>query len=148
MMTKLQLSKSLRAEKRAYRNNIIETLCKEILNAAKTSTNGRVPYGFVNKLVKQSSKEEPWINRNVINFAYRKFCQKVKSLEHNVEPEVTIKKITGRPKGSTNIWKHQLKEVVLAAKNEIAKFYLKEKDKYKKKGKSAVGPVVIPQLIK
>ena len=41
----------------------------------------------------------------------------------------------GRPKGSTNIRKHHLKEVVLAAKNEIAKSYLEEKDKYNRQGK-------------
>ena len=72
-MAKLQLSKSLCEEKRAYQNNLLDTLCKEILNAAKISANGRVPYGFANKLAKESSKEEPWINRNVINFASRKF---------------------------------------------------------------------------
>ena len=41
----------------------------------------------------------------------------------------------GRPKGSTNIRKHHLKEVVLAAKNEIAKLFLGEKDKYNRQGK-------------
>ena len=54
-------------------------------------------------------------------------------ISDNVEPEVIIKRSTGRPKGSTNIRKHHLKEVVLAAKNEITKFYLEENDEYKKK---------------
>ena len=47
-----------------------------------------------------------------------------------------MKKNAGRPKCSTNIRKHHLKEVVLAAKNEIAKSYLEEKDKYNRQGKS------------
>ena len=43
--------------------------------------------------------------------------------------------VMGRPKGSTNIKKRHLKEVLLAAKNEIALSYLHEKKIYKSEGK-------------
>ena len=134
-MGKSQLSESLRAEKKAYRKNIIDSICNEISNAAKKSSNGKVPYGFINKLIEQSVEEEPCINWNLINFAYKKFCQKVKSLEQTVKLQTSTKKNEGRPKISTDIRKHHLKEVVLAAKNEIVKLYLEEKDKYNKQGK-------------
>ena len=91
-MGKSQLSESLRAEKKAYRKNIIDCICNEISNAAKKSSNGKVPYGFINKLIEQSVEEEPWINWNVINFAYKKFCQKVKSLEQTVKLQIYTKK--------------------------------------------------------
>ena len=61
-MPKSSLGKSLRADKKAYRDNVLDRLCKEMLYAAQTSKNGKVPYGFVNKLVVESAKEEPWIN--------------------------------------------------------------------------------------
>ena len=48
---------------------------------------------------------------------------------------VTTKLPGGRPKGSNNLSKHHLKEVVFAAKNEIAAIYLEEKEKYEKEGK-------------
>ena len=51
----------------------------------------------------------------------------------------------GRPKGSTNMKKHHLKEVVLAAKNEIATNYLKEKGGKKKETKIEVTKWVAQQ---
>lgn len=48
---------------------------------------------------------------------------------------ITSKVPGGRPKGTTNLQKHHLKEVLFATKNEIASLYLKEKEKYQKNGK-------------
>ena len=131
MSSKSKLSKSLCEERRKYREKVLHSLCTEISYAAKTSKNGRVPYGLINKLISQTKNEEPWINRNVLNFAYKKFCQKMESLVLD-----TVAKVPGgRPKGSNNLSKHHIKEVVFAAKNEIAAIYLEEKEKYKKEGK-------------
>ena len=136
-MAKWSLGKLLRAQKKVYRDNIFDRICKEILYAAQTSKNGKVPYGCVNKIVVESKKEEPWINRNVINHAYKKFCQQKDELvtETVVAPK-EMNGVMGRPKGSTNIKKRHLREVLLAAKNEIALSYLHEKKKYKSEGKS------------
>ena len=140
-MPKSSLGKSLRADKKAYRDNVLDRLCKEMLYAAQTSKNGKVPYGFVNKLVVESAKEEPWINRNVINHAYMKFSLKDEeqsSLIATKKPVVAPKEknaVMGRPKGSTNVKKRHLREVLLAAKNEIATLYLHEKKKSKREGK-------------
>ena len=100
---------SIRAEKKAYRDNIFEHLCKEILYASQTSEIGKVPYGFVNKLVVDSVKEAPWINQNVINHAYKKLSlkdeeQSLVATESVVAPEEK-NAVMGRPKGSTNLKK-------------------------------------------
>ena len=132
-MSKLSLNKSLRADKKIYREKVLERLCCEISYNAKSSKNGKVPYGLVNKLVKQMEDQEPWVTRNVLNFAYRKFSKNTKVSEQ--APSIKASSRTaGRPKGSTKLKKHHLKEVVLAAKNEIATIYLIEKEKYKQKG--------------
>ena len=34
----------------------------------------------MNKLISQTKNEEPWIHRNVLNFAHKKFCQKMETL--------------------------------------------------------------------
>ena len=137
-----KLCKSLRDEKKKYRQKILHKLCCEISYAAKSSKNGKIPYGFVKKMVEETKDEEPWINRNTLNFAYKKFS---KHLTTNLERDqatssttsittVTDKAPGGRPKGSTNVMKHHLKEMLLASKNEIASVYLKEKEEYKTKG--------------
>ena len=141
-MDSSKLSKSLRAEKMRYRQKILHRLCTEISTAAKCSKNGKVPYGFVNKLLQQSQREEPWINRNAINFAYRKYCDHMTTNIDKSNTEVSIITTTtattktsgGRPKGTTDVKKFHLREVLFAAKNEIASLYLEEKKKYKNKG--------------
>ena len=61
-MTKSELSKSLCASKMPCQDNIIDHLCYKILHATQKSKNGKVTYGFENKLARESVKEEPWIN--------------------------------------------------------------------------------------
>jgi len=138
-MLNLCLRKSLRADKKAYRNKVIERLCAEMDYAARSSPNGNVPYGFIKKILEEIKDEEPWVNRNLISFAYRKYCARMK--KSSIQSPIQSSPITspstrqvGRPKGSTNMRKHHLKEVVLAAKNEIATIYLNEKEKRKKEG--------------
>ena len=49
-------------------------------------------------------------------------------------PSVTPKTPVGRPKGLTNLVKHHMKEVFMAAKNEITFEYHQEKQKHHAKG--------------
>ena len=81
MMVKSNLSKSLRADRKAYRDKVLERLCLEIKYAATASTNGKVPYGFVNKILSEIQVEEPWVTRSMLNHSYRKSCQKVEVLK-------------------------------------------------------------------
>ena len=62
-----------------FRNTYLERICHEIDNAVKNSpnNNGRIPYGFVSKILKQTSIEESWVNPNMINFAYKKLKRTV-----------------------------------------------------------------------
>ena len=138
-MVKSNLSKSLRADKKAYREKVLRRLCDEINYAAITSKNGKVPYGFYKKILAEIKDEEPWVNRNLICFAYKKYCQRKEfeskeaaTIASSTTPSST--KHGGRPKGSTNVKKHHLKEVLLAAKNKIATIYLCEKEKMNKEG--------------
>ena len=64
-MSKSSLSKLLRANKKEYREKVLEWLCREISYTAKSSKNVKVPHGHVNKLGKQMEDEEPWVTRNV-----------------------------------------------------------------------------------
>ena len=136
------LCKSLREEQRKYRKKILHKLCSEISYTSKTSKIGKIPYGFVNKMVQQAKIQEPWITRNVLNFAYKKFSKDLTTIMADKETKEPTSSITitskvpgGRPKGTTNLQKHHLKEVLFATKNEIASLYLKEKEKYQKNGK-------------
>ena len=134
-MSKSSLSKSLRADKKAYRDKVIRRLCDEINYAARSSINGKIPHGFIKKIIDETKVEEPWINRNLISFAYRKYVRRMEEGISEKAPSSIESSGTqiGRPKGSTNMKKHHLKEVVLAAKNEIATIYLKEKEEKKNK---------------
>ena len=136
------LSKSLCEERRKYRKKILHKLCSEISYASKTSKNDKIPYGFVNKMVQQGKIQEPWISRNVLNFAYKKFSKHLTTIMADKETKEPTSSITitskvpgGRPKGTTNLQKHHLNEVLFATKNEIASLYLKEKKSIKRKGK-------------
>ena len=136
-MSKLDLSKSLQADRKAYRDKVMERLCLEIRYAEGTSTNGKIPYGFLNKLLNEVQIEEPWVTRSMLNHCYRKFCQNVKVFNSDSTAESTKKSSTcsgGRPVGTTNLKKHHLREVLFATKNEIATIYLNEKEKLNKKG--------------
>ena len=54
-MSKMDLSKSLRADRKAYRDKVMQRLCSEIRYAEGTSINGKIPYGFLNKLLKKAA---------------------------------------------------------------------------------------------
>ena len=54
-----------------------------------------IPYGFITKIMNEARTEEPWINRNIINFAYKKFCEKKTMKDPSPETE---------PDNSSNKW--------------------------------------------
>ena len=64
--------------------------------AARNSQNGKVPYGFIKKILKEIKDEEAWVNRNLISFAYRKYCARMKKISIQVSfqalPNITINK--------------------------------------------------------
>ena len=74
-MLKSNLSKSLCADKKACRDKVLSRLCDEIDYAAITAKNGKVPYRFYKKILAEIKDEEPWVNRNLIRFAYKKYCK-------------------------------------------------------------------------
>ena len=89
----------------------------------------------------EAKAEEPWINRNIINFAYKKFCEK-KKITKDPSPETEaynslnkqpLKCKGGRLKGSTLLLKHHGKESVIAAKNEINCMYHEKKKECNKR---------------
>ena len=126
-MLKLNLSKLLHTDKKAYRQKVLKRLCDEINYAAITSKNGKAPCRFYKKILAEIKDEEPWVNRNLICFAYKKYCQRKKFESKEAASKASATRQGGRTKGSTNIKKHYLKKVLLAAKNEIATIYLCEK---------------------
>ena len=81
-------------------------------------------------------EDNPWINRNVINFAYKKYLVEKKTEVFNNASSSSTSTCTavGRPKGETNLIKHHRKEVMAAAKNEITQLYNEEKQRMKSNG--------------
>ena len=74
------------------------------------------------------------INRNVINFAYKKYLVEKKTKVFNSassHPSTGTCIAVGRPKGETYLIKHHRKEVMAAAKNEITQLYNEEKQRMK-----------------
>ena len=69
-MSKSSLRKSLHANKKAYRAKVIQRLCNEIKYSSQSSINGKIPHGFIKKIIDETKEEEPWINWNLILFAY------------------------------------------------------------------------------
>ena len=133
-MSKMSLSKTICADKRAYRKKVLDRICDKVNFAAKSSITGKAPYGYTQKLLKEIQEEESWLILNMVNYALKKFYIKNGVLGSNATCTGTKNTAQGRPKGSTNLQKHHLREVILATKNKIATIYLKEKEKTKKQG--------------
>jgi len=158
-MPTLTRSKSWVKTNQERRSKLLNEVCRELFYAVSTSPNGKMPYGEVAKAVKILKEDNPWINRNVINFAFKKYMHQKKEEVSSVErtdvssrasvvdtdttssttktvstATVSTNTVIGRPKGLTNLKKNHEREVVTAAKNEITQSYLEMKEKYKEKG--------------
>ena len=70
-MTDSKLGSSLKQASKELKNAFLEKVCREIEYATTFSLNGKIPYGFITKIMNETKDEEPWINRNIINFAYK-----------------------------------------------------------------------------
>ena len=130
------------------RAKLLNEVCKELDYAVLTSPTGKMPYSEVAKIIKGLKEDNPWLNRNVVNFAFKKFRAKKKknvdlfedgksaetSRTECSSPSANQKPSVGRPKGLTNLVKHHMKEVIMAAKNEITSEYHQEKEKQHAKG--------------
>ena len=113
-MSKMSLSKTICADKRAYRKKVLDRICDKVNFAAKSSITGKAPYGYTQKLLKEIQEEESWLILNMVNYALKKFYIKNGVLGSNATCTGTKNTAQGQPKGSTNLQKHHLREVILA----------------------------------
>ena len=129
-------SRWLEASKKR-REVLLKQICEEMLYAQSTSASGqKVPWGTVTRIINESKDDFPWLNRNIINFAYKKYLEKIHKQDALSTTSTSPSTLSsgGRPKGQTNLLKHHRKETILAAKNEITELYKNEKEKRKEIG--------------
>ena len=132
---------SLKEATKEHRCNFLERICEQMYCATKKSSTKKLPWGYVSSILKESKTEEPWLTKNRINFAFKKFCvNKSQETETVLEEDSTIinscTRNGGRPKGTTIIKKQHYKETYIAAKNEITSLFKKEQEKCKKQGET------------
>ena len=77
-------SKSWAKTNRDRMSKLLNEVCRELLYTVSTSPNGKMPYGEMAKVVKSLKNDNPWINRNVINFAFKKYVKQEKEEEGKV----------------------------------------------------------------
>ena len=140
-MASSELRDSLKGASRDFRNKFLEKIAEEIYSAASSSKDGKVSWGFSSKILKESREQEPWVTKNMISFAYKKFKRKklledVESSTDNNPNSCVEKPVTrngGRPKGSTLLNKHHQIQTMIAVKNEITTLYIEEKARCREK---------------
>ena len=71
-------SKSWSQTNKSRRKLLLNQICEELLYMESTSPNGKLPWGSVTNIVKQTQGDNPWVTRNIINFAYKKYTSKMK----------------------------------------------------------------------
>ena len=77
-------------------------------SAVRASENRKVPYGFVTKIINETNAEEPWINKNIISFAWKKFCgrndtkdtRSIFDNQHDDSSKKSSRSKGGKPKGT------------------------------------------------
>ena len=77
METRNKLWAKTNEERRA---KLLNDVCKELDYAVLMSPTGKMPYGEVAKIVKDLKEDNLWLNRNVVNFAFKKFQPKKKKI--------------------------------------------------------------------
>ena len=130
------ISTTVKEASRELRSKFLERVCTDMYNTQMSSKTKKLPWGYVSKILNEAKIEEPWITKNKLYFAFKKFCTKKDSEEKELldssKCEATINKPCcngGRPKGSTIENQYHQKETFVAAKNEIFSLYLIEKEK-------------------
>ena len=132
---------SLLEASKELRRNFLERICEKMYNASQSSPTNKVPWGYVSNILKETKNDEPWLTKNKINFAFKKFCakksQETKSLlggeDSTIITSCSTTNTGGRPKGTTIIKKQHYRETFIAAKNEITSLFKKEQEEYRKK---------------
>ena len=88
----------------------------------------KVPWGTITRINNETKEDNPWINHNVINFAYKKYLEKIhkqdcasKITPSTADSSAPSSATGGCSKGQTNLLKQHRKEAITAAKNEITK---------------------------
>ena len=71
-------SKSWTKTNELGRAKLLNDVCKELYYADLMSPTGKMPYGEVAKIIKDLKEDNPWLNRNIVNFAFKKFRAKKK----------------------------------------------------------------------
>ena len=59
--------------RKSLRQNVLNTICFELVTLSKQTKNGRVPYGAVSRILKENIVDNPWLNRDEISFEYKKY---------------------------------------------------------------------------
>ena len=138
--------------RKSLHQTVLNKICEELSYATATSPTQKLPYGTMQRILKQYKKEHPWLNRDKINFHYRKYKKDPSRSDGSVSAIVTgndnnscesqdqevgskDSRYKGRPKGTTKASKFFLKDALTAAKNEIAQTYFEAKSKASKNGK-------------
>ena len=75
-MASSELGDSLKVASRKLRNKFLEEIAEVIYREASSSKNGKVPWGFSAKILKESREQEPWVTKNTVSFVYKKYCKK------------------------------------------------------------------------
>ena len=135
---------------------VLNKICEEMSYATATSPTQKLPYGTMQRILKQYTKDHPWLNRDKINFHYRKFkkdplqcvlnlsaidtgsdisSEAAKEQEVGSKASSNTSRFKGRPKGTTKASKFLLKDTLTAAKNEIAQMYFEAKAQAANNGK-------------
>ena len=66
-----RLRKVAKRAAKAARKQVLDELCSKITNARKGSGDGRIPYGLVSNLVRETTPVCSWVNHDVIMNHYR-----------------------------------------------------------------------------
>ena len=110
-----------------------------MLYAQSTSAGSqKVPWDTVTRIINGSKEDFPWLHRNIINSAYKKYLEKINKQDalSTTSASPTTLSSGGRPKGQTNLLKCHRKETILAVKNEITELFKMKKKKERKLSKN------------
>ena len=125
----VRLTKTAIRATKASQDCVLRDVCSRIDSAVKRSSDGRIPYGFVSKMVSEMRLMFPWIDRDRIMNAYRK--QKKQSTLENEPciPKVpattlaSLRKSGGHSRGETEDSKLKLAHAQIAAMNKLTQLY-------------------------
>ena len=66
-------SKSWSKTNELRRAKLLNEVCKDLDYAVLMSPTGKMPYGEVAKIIKDLKEDDTCLNRNVVNFAFKRF---------------------------------------------------------------------------